>query len=260
MIDWLYTIPEPLVLMSAAATMIVAMVLLPRLVQRLPLMAPNDFHTDFVIRVQTTLFTMSSLVLAFTLVQADKNFRDADALVQAEASQITSLDRLLARYGDPDVMAVRPQLLAYAKSIVGDEWPAMLADKGSGTTQALYVPVGQAILAISPAMPREIQIYAEMLRSLDSISELRDRRLNSLTVGLPAIYWHVVLFSVLMVLLVSSTIEQTPFRVAVLASQAAVLGTFVGFVFLMDAPFKGTTAVGAESIVQAIARMEARNK
>lgn len=260
MIDWLYTIPEPLVLAWATGIMIVAMVLLPRVVQRIPFLAPSDFNTDFVIRVQTTLFTMTSLVLAFTLVQADKNFRDADALVQVEASQINGLDRLLTRYGDSSVAAIRPHLVAYAKSIVKDEWPAMLTDRGSETTQALYLPFAQSILAIEPVTPRQIQIYAEMLKAVDAISEMRDRRLNSLSVALPAIYWQVVLFSVLMVVLVSSTIEQTPFRMAVLAGQAAVLGAFVGFVFLMDAPFKGTTAVDAESFVQAISRMESRTK
>lgn len=260
MIDWLYTIPEPLVLACAAVFMIVAMVILPHAVQRLPFMAPSDFNTDFVIRVQTTLFTMTSLVLAFTLVQADRNFREADALVQAEASQINSLDRLLTRYGDPGVTAIRPHLLAYAKSIVKDEWPAMLADRGSEKTQALYLPFAQDILAIEPVTARQIQIYAGMLKAVDAISEMRDRRLNSLSVALPGIYWQVVLFSVFMVVLVSSTIERTPFRMAVLAGQAAVLGAFVGFVFLMDAPFKGTTAVDTDSIVQAISRMEGRSK
>lgn len=258
MINWLYTIPEPLVMAWAAGIMICAMVVLPRLVQRIPFMAPHDAHTDFVIRVQTTLFTMTSLVLAFTLVQADRNSRDADALVQVEASHINNLDRLLTRYGDPAVAAIRPDLLAYAKSIVKDEWPAMLADQGSPKSQALYVPVAQGVLAVEPTTPRQIQIYAEMLRALDAVSEIRDQRLNSLSLGLPEIYWQVVLFSVLMVALVSSTIEQTPFRIAVLAGQAAVLGAFVGFVFLMDAPFKGTTAVDASSIVQAITRMEVR--
>ena len=260
MIDWLYTLPEPLVMAWATGIMICAMVILPRFVQRLPFLAPSDFNTDCVIRVQTTLFTMTSLVLAFTLVQADKDFREADSLVQFEASQINNLDRLLTRYNDPAVAAIRPHLLTYAKSIVKDEWPAMVYDRGSPKTQGLYVPVAQGILAIEPATPRQTQIYAEMLKALDAVAETRDRRLNSLTLGLPDIYWQVVLFSVLMVVLVSSTIEQTPFRMAILASQAAVLGAFVGFVFLMDAPFKGKTAVDTSSIVQVIAGMEARTK
>lgn len=260
MIDWLYTFSEPTMLAMSAIILALAVVSLPRVIRRLPHMAPSDYNTDFVIRVQTTLFTMTSLVVAFTLVQADINFRQVDALVQAEASQINALDRLLTRYGDPGVTAIRPDLLAYAKSIVNDEWPVMLSERGSVKTATLHVPFAQAILAIEPATPRQIQIYAEMLKAVDAISEMRDRRLNALSLGLPAIYWQVVLFSALMVILVSSTIEQTPFRATVLAAQAAVLGAFIGFVFLMDQPFRGTTAIDAEAIVQTISRMEGRTK
>ena len=260
MIDWLYTLPDPVLLALSAAILALAVVFLPRAIRRLPHLRPSDANTDFVIRVQTTLFTMTSLVVAFTLVQANVNARQAEALVQAEASQINSLDRLLARYGESDVAAIRPLLLAYAKSIVRDEWPAMLTDRGSEKTAALYVPFAQRILEIAPTTPRQIQIFAEMLKALDSISEMRDRRLNALSLALPVSYWEVVLFSVVIVVLVSSTIQQTPFRTTILAGQAAVLGAFIGFLFLMDQPFKGQTAIDADSIVHTIARMESRTK
>jgi hypothetical protein len=40
----------------------------------------------------------------------------------------------------------------------------------------------------------------------------------------------------------------------------AVLGTFIGFVFIMDAPFKGETAVTSAAILDAIDEMEKRDK
>jgi hypothetical protein len=70
----------------------------------------------------------------------------------------------------------------------------------------------------------------------------------------------VILFSVLTVLLVSCTIPRTPLRSTVLAAQLAVLGAFVGFVFIMDAPFNGETAVSPQAISQALAAMERREK
>jgi hypothetical protein len=38
----------------------------------------------------------------------------------------------------------------------------------------------------------------------------------------------------------------------------AVLGAFIGFVFIMDQPFKGHSAVDPQVIVQTIAIIEAR--
>ena len=138
MIDWLYTLPEALVMAWASAILICAMVILPRFVQRLPFLAPSDFNTDFVIRVQTTLFTMTSLVLAFTLVQADKDFREADALVQLEASQINNLDRLLTRYNDPIVAAIRRYFDAELDQKIGDLPAELLLDFFAGHVGAYF--------------------------------------------------------------------------------------------------------------------------
>ena len=88
--NWLYSFPDLLILAAAAAVLSLLIVFLPSLVQRLPWMTPNDRNTDFVLRMQATLFTMTSLVLAFTLVEAENNFRKVEALVSAEASQISS--------------------------------------------------------------------------------------------------------------------------------------------------------------------------
>ena len=62
----------------------------------------------------------------------------------------------------------------------------------------------------------------------------------------------------LILLFVSSNIERTRFRSIILGCQMAVLGAFIGFVFVMDQPFKGRSAVDPQVIVQTIAIMENR--
>jgi len=67
-----------------------------------------------------------------------------------------------------------------------------------------------------------------------------------------------VLFAVLVLLCVSSTVQRTPFRMTVLAAQMAVIGAFLGFVFIQDQPFKGQMAVDAEPIMHTIAIFKER--
>lgn len=260
MIDWLYTLPEPVLLSLPVAVLVLLLVLLPRLVQRLPWFAPSDAHTDFVVRMQGSLFTMTSVLLAFTLVQADINFRQADSLVSAEAARIDQLDRLLTRYGDEAAQEVRPQLRAYALSIPRDEWPAMLQGGGSDATSAAFTPISRRILAMQPETPRQTLIMGEMLKSLDALAEARAQRLNLIGLGLPEVYWEVVLFALAMLVGVSCMIQQTVFRSAVLAAQAAAIGAFVGFVFIMDQPFKGRTAISPSPFIDSVARMERRTE
>lgn len=260
MIDWLYSLPETLILVMGAVIMAGAILTLPSLVQRLPYLRTSNETYDFVLRMQATLFTMTSLVLAFTLVEAESNFRKADALVATEASQINRLDRLLNRYGDESVTELRLNLLAYAKAIVDDEWSTMQRGERSSKVRLALAPLSRGIFEIEPKPGRETTMYAEILRSFDSIAESRDARLNAVSLSLPKPYWQVVLFAVLMLLFISSTMQRSVFRAYVLSAQMAVMGAFIGFVFIMDQPFKGQTAVDSDALRRTIILMENRDR
>jgi FtsH-binding integral membrane protein len=99
-----------------------------------------------------------------------------------------------------------------------------------------------------------------MFKTLDTMADIRAQRLNIVTIRLPALYWWVVMLAVAMLLFVSSSIEQTPFRRTILCAQAAVVGGFLGFVFIMDQPFRGETAISADAIVRSIERIDARTQ
>lgn len=261
MVDWLYNLPEAVILIVTIAVVVSLMAFLPLLVRRIPWMTPSDANTDFVLRMQTTLFTMTSLVLTFTLVQADINYRQADALVANEAARIDQLDRLLTRYGDAEVAKARPLLRAYATSLVQDEWPAMIADGQSPPrTAQTFAALSRRILSINPGTDRQNLVFAEMLRTLDTITDARAQRLNMIAIRLPVLYWWVVLLAIAMLLFVSSSVQQTPFRRTILCAQAAVVGGFLGFVFIMDQPFRGETAIQPDAIMKSIERIDTRTQ
>jgi hypothetical protein len=260
MIDWLYNLSEATILLVTVGVIVGLMASLPFAVRRIPWMKPSDLTTDFVVRTQATLFTMTSLVLTFTLVQADINYRQADALVTNEASRIDQLDRLLTRYGDEDVARARPLLRAYATSLVKDEWPVMMRDQRHENTAQTFAALSRRILAINPTNERQNLVLAEMFKTLDTMADVRAQRLSIVTIRLPALYWWVVLLAVAMLLFVSSSIEQTSFRRTILCAQAAVVGGFLGFVFIMDQPFRGETAIQPDAIAKSIERIDTRTQ
>src|SRR5262245_61482250 len=101
MINKLYALPELLLIALSAGALAIAVTLLPRLLQRVPFMVPTDASFEFITRMLAPLFTMTALILAFTLIEAERNFRQIDLNVTAEGSQLNQLDRLLTRYDDP---------------------------------------------------------------------------------------------------------------------------------------------------------------
>jgi len=259
MIELPYKLPTVLLIILSAGTLGLAMAFIPRIVQRIPFMRPNPENTDFVLRIQSTLFTMASLVIAFTLVETQSNSRKVDALLSAEASQIDQFDRLLTRINIPVAAAVRKPLHEYAVSIIKNEWPEMASGRASEKTRDAFTLVSRSVFAIDPLGSRQNSIYAEMLKSVDAVAQSRDARINSLYLRLPAAYWQVVFFALVVLIFISSAVEQTTFRKVVLGAQASVIGAFLGFVFVMDAPYTGEGAATPYELERAIANMNHRN-
>jgi hypothetical protein len=259
-IDWFYTFPELLLMILPATTLVVVLIGLSWALRNVLRLALTDTHIDFVMRVEITLFSMTSLVLAFTLVQADINYRQADALVSSEGSRIEQLDLLLTHYGDPKVSELRPMLREYTHSVVQHEWPAMLSSAGNAETSRTFSAFSHRLLAVDPATPRQSLIFGEILKSLDATTESRAARLNAVTVGLPSLYWEVIAFASVMLIVVSSLAATNRFRILVLALQLTSLGAFIGFVFIMDRPFQGRHAIVPDTFEQIVTRMEQRTE
>lgn len=261
MIAWLYTLPELLLMILPAATLALLLVGLSWGVRNFLRLQLDDAHVDFVMRIEMTVFSMASLVLVFTLIQADANYRRADDLISAEASRIDQLDRLMARYGDARVAELRPLLRDYTLSLIQQEWPTMLkTGKGNDDTTKVFATISHRILAVEPSTPRQSLIVAEMLKSIDATTEARAARINAVTLGLPLLYWEVVVFALLMLIGVASFAATNVFRTLVLTGQLTLLGALVGFVFIMDRPFYGQHAIDSADFERALVRIAQRTE
>lgn len=260
MSEFLYSFPDATIVLMFAAMAAISIVILPLIFRPVRILRPNPDNTEFTLRIYGTLFTLCGFALAMTLVQAQAIYRHAESMVASEAAHINNLDRLMTRYDDPAVSGLRPALLGYANSIVKEEWLAMAHDRESEKTRLALVPVAVAITALAPAPGRQTTLYAEMLKSLDLIAELREERLDSVHVALPTVYWDVVFFAMVVLMVAASAIERTPFRTLLLAGQAAFLGGIIGVVFITDHPFKGQTSVGTNAMDKAIVMMKNRER
>ncbi len=256
--EWMNSLPDAVIVIGFAVFMGALVIIIPLIMRYLPIVAPTPENTDFVMRIQGTLFVMSGFALAFTLAQAQANYRHADGLVASEAAHINNLDRILTRYGEPSVAAIRPDLMAYANSVATLEWEAMHHDKEHEPTMQAFAPVAQAITAVSPTNARQATLYTEMVKSIDQIMEARALRLEVVHIALPGIYWGVVVFAMAVLVLASCVIERTAFRNLALAAQMSVLGAFIGILFITDHPFHGQTSIGPDAMFKAMTEMKAR--
>ncbi len=258
MLDRLYDLSDFWVLLIFAGFALVAFTLAPIVGHRLGWSAPDKDRADYVMRGLTTITSLAAVILAFSLVQVNGNLRRTEELVAKEASQIDLMDRLLQRYGGPDVAALRGQLRAYAASIVRDEWPALQANRQSPQTDERLQAVMRGIAALAPSPAGQRVSYSTVQQALDSLSDLRDQRLAAAELTLPHAFWYLILALILLMVGLSAMIEPAPFHTIPIAAKGLAIVLLAALVFMVDTPLKGEIAVAPMPFEKALAAMTAR--
>ena len=260
MLDFLYGLPDPVISLIFGTVMLLAVVILPSLLGPSFLRIERDKDTaDFAVRGQATVISFLAIVLGFSLVGAQGNLRTIESHVAAEASAINQMDRLLQRYGDPKVFEMRPLLVAYTESVVTVEWPQMV--HGGDVTVGSKPPLGQlsrAIYTIEPSVGRQTEIYNQILKQIDQLSEARSQRIDDSTLRLPAAFWEIILCLFVILVALALLIEPTVGRSIAIGAQVLAVTLLLSLVFIYDVPFKGKTAVQPNEIIKTLALIKNR--
>lgn len=268
--NWLYSLPDVGIALLFGTVGACLLAGLPFLREKLlRIQVPGGDESEFANKALNGVIGFTGVVLAFSLVQAHNNLRNLEAQVGTEAHNLAQLDRLLVRYGDPELFsstsyatdAMRVSLREYADSIVRDEWPELSKGRPSERTRALFRPISRGILAINPPPGRQSLIYAEMLKKADEIAADRKARVVAATkLELPWIFWETIVALLVVLLLLAALSEATFVRAVALGGQGFGLALLVALVFIYDEPFKGQSSVSPEPIVTVVAEMQTRTE
>jgi len=261
MSDFLYTLPDLAIAAIFGTVMFMAVTLLPYLLRPLLRITSDKDAADFATCGQTTVIGFLGIVLSFSLVNAQSNLRNVDALVSREAEAINQMDRLLLRYGEPKVIEMRSLLAAYAQSVVNAEWPLLtqgnqneLRSKNSHT----FASLSRAVYSITPTAGRQTEVYNQILKQSDDLSEMRSLRLEAANTRLPDIFWSVIFALFALLVVIAVLIEPTWGRSIAIGGQAMAVALLLSLVFIYDQPFKGQISVGPDAIAKVIGIMKDR--
>lgn len=258
MIHYINHWPIWMLLLSFAAASIALMFILHTLFRALLDKFVPGHKADLAINIHTSISTLAGLIVAFCLVQAVSTYRQTESVVRQEAVRINSLDRLLVRYGGPELETVRQALREYAQSIVKDEWVAMDAGRRSEKTDALFRPVYKGVENIRPSTPREVVAYNEMLKLTDSLADSRNDRLDAAEFAIPTIFWAAIGMLVLLKTMLSAYADRSLSSDIVWAAQMAAFSSLLALTFSFDEPLRGAAAIKPTPIVEVIKVISAR--
>lgn len=258
MTTWLYKFPDTAIILICILMSIVFMFVVHGICHRIIGDRVPKEGFKFAETIHNSMISLCTLVLAFSLVQAIGNYRQVNAQIAAEAAQINNLDRLLTRFNVDKASDVRKHLMAYAKSIVEDDWPELVNGGSSKKTTEMFKPVSQGIIAIQPTNDRQVSLYSSAINLAHDLERMREARLESGTMQIPTNYWVVIIFAMLAKILLSALLDRTNMGSYVLSVQMAVLGALLGLVFIFDEPYKGQTSVQPDNFVAVMGKMSSR--
>jgi hypothetical protein len=186
--------------------------------------------------------TLTGLVLAFSLLQVQTNFREVNTLVAREADTLDLAARELQQIGGSETSPLRERLIAYGEAIV-TEWPLMASAGRSARIEGMYAAVLSLAGTLEPAGAGQRAVYKDLIRNLDVLGNLRDERLAAAGARLPGPFWLTIWAMTAVCILLAASVPATfADRLATLLPAAAI-GVLIALVIIIDMPFQGEFSV-----------------
>ena len=205
------------------------------------------------------IVSFTAVVLGFSLVQAQGTLRSTDQAVSREAGAINQLDRVLLRYGPETRTEIRGLLHGYVEAVIREDWPAMQRGRQSDAATEALARLNRAVQTLNSGTAARPQLYAEMLKQLDSLNDSRQEREDAASSGVSQSLWEALLclFGIMLSL---SLLIRVPNRLVALGGHAVAIGILFSLVFVMDQPFKGQTSIKPTAIVRVLAAIDTRRE
>lgn len=227
--------------------------------RRIVRVRPAPEEQSMTIAMVSVITTINSLLIAFAAISVWGAYSDAAHNVDAEATTAGELARDLGSFGEPPATRAIDALRAYLDGVVRFEWPKMQQEAaGDPQSEVRFDKLFNEVNRIEPHDGRERVLLGEVLKRVNEMAKLRDQRLLTLDVAMPATLWAVMLIASAVSFLLLYTLPGTTFNVALIAAWALTLGLAFFFVLAVDRPFAGRVSVGAEPLRHVVEAMNAR--
>jgi hypothetical protein len=190
------------------------------------------------------------ILVGLIAVAAYQNFGTVGDIVTKEASSLSALYRDLDGYPQPIRGRLQDDLREYTRYEIERDWPqqqrGIVPTEGTHRLQQFM----DDLVAFKPAGQGDEIAHAETLRQLNTFMDHRRSRLNSVTMGIPAVLWWVVgIGAVIALLLVAMLDMEIHVHLILGAALMSFLGLVTFLIAAMDNPFRGEVSVAPDAFV-----------
>jgi len=150
-------------------------------------------HNDVTAAIFSVIGVTFAVLLAFVAMLAWDGFNKAKAASYAEAARVLDVYNASVGFADPDMSAMRDDIIGYLETVVKVEWPAQaegrIVDRGAAYLERL----NRIAIGLKPSGVADGNLHALLLQSLTRLRDARQQRLLAAETTIPAVVWIVTL-------------------------------------------------------------------
>jgi hypothetical protein len=203
-------------------------------------------HTDVAGYVYAVIGVIYAVILAFVVIAAWEEYRDARTAVASEASAVLNLARSANGWPAGDRADVESALIAYARQVVDVEWPAMArGDFGPATDTVTVNQLWQALNEADQAAAAKSASYEIALAQLDDLGEARRNRLLLGQEGLPLSMAVILIIGAVVTIGFAYlfAVDDGRLHGLMITSLAVLIALLLLLQFQLGMPFQGVSAI-----------------
>jgi len=206
-------------------------------------------HNDIVGFFLGTIGLFYGITLGLVAVGTWQAYSDVDTKVDQEASSLAALYRGVSNFPEPKRSELQADLREYTRRLIDVAWPLQRRGIAPQNAAGVVNTIQTHLATFEPATEGQKTMHTEAYREFSRIVELRRTRLKSVTSGLPAALWVVLLVGAVVNIAVTwffhMRSQSMHFWMTVMFS--GLLGLMIFLLAAMDNPFRGQISVGPEA-------------
>jgi hypothetical protein len=202
-------------------------------------------HHEIASNFFLTLGTLYAVLVAFGIFVVWTGFKEAGSNLEHEASEVADLSRLSSLLPMPLGKNISDGLLEYLDAVAQDEFPAMAEGRDSQRTGEALRKLWQLYDTQQITTLQHQACYAESLKHLTSLSDLRRTRLFSSRGTVPDSLWVLLIAGGILLVAFTYFFGHGSFRSQALmtAVLAATLSFSLFLIASLDSPYSGVAQV-----------------
>ena len=216
-------------------------------------------HHDVAGYVFCNLGVLYSVLLGFTVVNVQQRFDRVKETLETEAGYLVELHRDAAIFPENERLKIQSAILSYAESVLHEEWPEMQKRTATFRPSTSFKQVWHSYYALEPKSIREQVWYAESIRKLNEVMNVRLQRLLGSRESLGFEMWTLLVTGALVMatFLWFFGLESITSHILMASLLTASLSFLLFLIFSLDTTFSGDVSISPEVFEKVIATLKA---